>query len=102
MAADAKKEVVLIVLPEVTDVEAAADVAENIRAALKKGNGVALDGSEIRHIATPGVQMLLSAYAYHAAHDGAITLSGLSDAAMRSAEILGADRELHQWREETA
>jgi len=91
-----------IVLPEALDVEGATEAAGRIKTALADNGRVSLDASRVERIAAPGVQMLLSAYKYEKSHNGTICLAGISDAAMRAAEILGADKELHQWKEKVA
>lgn len=91
----------VITLPEVMDVEGAIDAAKRVSEALAGGKAVALDGSGIQHIGAPGMQMLLATYLYDAKYKSA-ALTALSDAAMRSAEILGAAKDLHQWKEARA
>jgi len=84
-------------LPVSLDIGTAQGLKESLLSALAMSPAVRLDGSETRHVATPGVQVLLAASQSAKSTGGRIVLTASSPALETALADLGLTETFTEW-----
>ena len=91
-----------LLLPVSLDLGNVQDWKERLMAALTLDPVLKLDGSEITHVATPGIQILLAAAQSAKSKGGKVVLMNPSSALEAAFEDLGLAHVLSEWRPQHA
>jgi anti-anti-sigma regulatory factor len=92
------RETLNLALPSFLDTEAAVGLVTTLKTVLAGGSDVVIDGSEVRRLGTPGVQVLLAAAQAFAAANQHFRVTAVSPEFQSVFDDLGLHADLNAWR----